>query len=99
MGVFGKNDGYLRFAGKNRPYNDDWGHEICLSVRGNTQTEVRRQKRSGAAKHNEAFKTMKTPKLLSEEEPVMFIIEFFDNGYVKLTKDDDDEAFFLQLFL
>jgi hypothetical protein len=93
MGIMAKNDGVLRFAGKLKPFDSDWGHELDISGWANTQSEARRQKRFGIGIHNENVKYFQTPRLLSEMHPVMFQIEFFDNGLVRLTKDGDKEAF------
>ena len=56
-------------------------------------TEARRQKRNGAGIHNEVLKNVKTPKLLSEVDPIVINFEFFDNGFVHLTKEEDTEPF------
>ncbi|KAL1380060.1 hypothetical protein pipiens_014484 [Culex pipiens pipiens] len=95
IGVLGRNDGFIRLAPVQYPYDGNYMNEIVISGWENTRTQVRSYTRTGPAK-TDGFKVLREQSslgLLSEFEPLMFTLSINPNGAVKLTKDGDSYPF------
>ncbi|XP_055537716.1 uncharacterized protein LOC129725675 [Wyeomyia smithii] len=91
LGVLARNDGHIRLAPVEYPFNDTKMNEIVLSGWGNTKIEVRRYTRQSHHTRSESQILLQQASngLLSEFRPLMFTVEIQPNGIVSLTKDDD----------
>uniref|UniRef100_A0A182PAZ9 F-box domain-containing protein n=1 Tax=Anopheles epiroticus TaxID=199890 RepID=A0A182PAZ9_9DIPT len=94
IGIVGANDGHIRFGRSPYPF-DETVVELVISGWSNTQSVARRQtRRRDQSFDNVLLKEASTPRLLHKARPLVFRMEVFDNGHVKLTKDGELRPFF-----
>ncbi|XP_053688261.1 uncharacterized protein LOC128737610 [Sabethes cyaneus] len=91
MGVLARNDGHIRLAPDEYPFNNTVMNEIVLSGWANTKNEVRRyiRKSHHTRTDNEVLLEQPSNGMLSEFVPFMFTMEIQSDGMVSLTKDGD----------
>ncbi|XP_049288990.1 uncharacterized protein LOC125766936 [Anopheles funestus] len=93
VGMVGLTDGAIRYGNVPYPYEESV-IEIYLSGSTDQKSEINRQIRSGTADYiNSQIKAQSTPNIMSKTHPLMFRLEVFDNGNVKLTKDGQKKPF------
>ncbi|XP_050075728.1 uncharacterized protein LOC126563147 [Anopheles maculipalpis] len=81
--ILGPKDGHIRFGKSLYPYNNDV-IEIVLGGWSNTRSAGRRQHRTSNKHSNHVLAEAQTPNLMSPFRPVMFLLEVFNDGGVKV---------------
>ncbi|XP_052897819.1 uncharacterized protein LOC128304650 [Anopheles moucheti] len=90
IAILGQNDGIIRYGDSLFPY-DKYVIEIVLGGWGNTKSAGRHQY-SEVPNHNLLIE-IKTPQLMSQFQPTMFVVEVFHNGTVQVSIDGQDHPF------
>ncbi|XP_062717279.1 uncharacterized protein LOC134292261 [Aedes albopictus] len=94
LGVFGRSDAIIRLSKVPKPYHNNIVHEIAIGSGLNNFIEVRRQTRFNTLMFtNHVLKQVPTPNVLSETEPFVMRMDFFKDGSVTLTKDNETKPF------
>ncbi|XP_053663993.1 uncharacterized protein LOC128713157 [Anopheles marshallii] len=84
--IFGPSDGLIRYGKTVYPYDSD-GIEIVLGGWGNTKSAGRRQRRTASHQNvNTLLAEAPTPYLMSQYGPIMFVLEVFTDGLVKVRR-------------
>ncbi|XP_053663995.1 uncharacterized protein LOC128713159 [Anopheles marshallii] len=93
IAILGPNDGIIRYGDSLFPY-DKYVIEIVLGGWGNTKSAGRQHysKISNENNNNLLFE-VKTPQLMSQFQPTMFVLEVFHNGTVQVSIDGQDHPF------
>uniref|UniRef100_A0A182LUC2 Farnesoic acid O-methyl transferase domain-containing protein n=1 Tax=Anopheles culicifacies TaxID=139723 RepID=A0A182LUC2_9DIPT len=93
VAILGPNDGIIRYGESLFPYDKDV-IEIVLGGWGNTKSAGRLHHRTGANNYdNNQLVEAKTPNLLSNFRPTMFVVEMFNNGTVQVRIEGQDHPF------
>ena len=95
FGVLGTNSAILRFSNVKFPYDDNIVHEIIISGWENKYTEARQQHRQNhKIVYEFPLKRNSTVNLMSNVNPLIFTVEFYNSGVVAITKDKESQPFF-----
>uniref|UniRef100_A0A182RPT1 Methyltransf_FA domain-containing protein n=1 Tax=Anopheles funestus TaxID=62324 RepID=A0A182RPT1_ANOFN len=93
VGMVGLTDGTIRYGNVPYPYEESV-IEIFLAGLTDQKSEINRQIRTGTPDYiNTQVKAQSTPNIMSKTRPLMFRLEVFDNGNIKLTKDGQKKPF------
>uniref|UniRef100_T1D4N0 Putative farnesoic acid 0-methyl transferase n=1 Tax=Psorophora albipes TaxID=869069 RepID=T1D4N0_9DIPT len=95
LGVLGNNDGHIRLAPVQFPYDRTVMNEIVLSGWDNTKTVVRRYTRTAPSAHTGqvVLKEQSSIGMMSQFEPLMFTLAVHPDGTVQFTNDKDSRPF------
>ncbi|XP_049290849.1 uncharacterized protein LOC125767920 [Anopheles funestus] len=93
IAILGPNDGHIRFGNSLYPY-DKYVIEIVLGGWVNTKSVGRHQYRKASnANNNSLLVEAQTPNVMSQFQPIMFVLEVFNNGTVQVSIDGQDHPF------
>ncbi|XP_052860877.1 uncharacterized protein LOC128267952 [Anopheles cruzii] len=93
VGIVGPNDGIIRYGPSQYPFERDV-IEIVISGWANTKSVGRRQRRNTSNQANTVqLAEVLTRGLMSQFRPTMIKVEVFANGLVRVSKDNEKEAF------
>ncbi|XP_055592073.1 uncharacterized protein LOC129743874 [Uranotaenia lowii] len=91
VGMLGRQDGHIRLAPVQYPYDNTKMHEFVISGWDNTRTEIRcyMRKDPKIRVENQILAAFSSHGLLSEFSPLMIQMHFYPGGEVKIFKDAD----------
>ncbi|XP_055533176.1 uncharacterized protein LOC129723163 [Wyeomyia smithii] len=89
LGILGTNDGIIRLAPAEYPYDETEMHEIVLSGWANQRSVIRRYIRDSPDKVNATVELVNRASngMLSSLKPLMISIEYYPSGTIKIVKD------------